>query len=165
MFLSKLFNHRHTQKFAPGASKSQREEQVLEIQRMMKSAGIEATIHVTENEIEFGFLDERQADDFRYNMVAMYGDFGPMRHTQNFNHPDEQQSYGDFAVEAAEHLGISLDMIEHEGKTILNFQTSEDALIMKRVMEISSNNPLSDAIIVGESMQNRLQNHRNRNLG
>ena len=165
MFLSKLFNHRHTHEFTPDMSPEDRERQIFEIKQMLNGTDIEATMHVTDEGIEFGFMDHGCAEAFRLNMIAMYGDFGPMTHTQEFDHPAVQQRYTMLAAQASAQLGIAVDLVERDGETAMHFQSSEDAMIMKRVMELAYDQPIDVAIAEGQQMQAQMRLLQNRNLG
>ena len=132
---------------------------------MLDEAGIESTMHVTDDGIEFGFIDQECAEAFRLNMIAMYGDFGPMTHTQEFDHPAVQQRYTALATEAAAQLGISVDIVERDGETALHFATSEDAMIMNRVMDIAYDQPLGVAIAEGHHMQAQMRMLQEQRLG
>lgn len=156
MLLSKLFDQRHFQSFDPGASKQDNDSFVRRVLHMIKQSGIEVTHRVTDEGMEFGFTDPHHADMLRLNLIALEGDFGAHTHTQYFDSTADREDWMALATEVATALGIDFEGFYFDDRLELDFERSEDALILKAAMERAWDEGALQGIAQGRGMQHRM---------
>lgn len=158
MFLSKLFDQTHFQSFAPDMTAREREDAIQRILEMIETTGIEVTHRITDEGIEFGFTDPKQADLLRLNLMAMEGDFGAHTHTEIFDNAADRDEWRALATEVSTALGIPFDGYVFDDRLEMDFERSADAIIFREAMQIAWNEGARFGIAHGRGMQHRMAN-------
>lgn len=156
MFLSKLFDQTHVQEFDPAMSQAERDQYVEDVLRMIDETGIKVTHRETDDGIEFGFTDPGHAETLRLNLIAMDGDFGAHTHTQNFQNASDRDAWMALATEVSIALNIKFDGFVFDDLVEMDFERSEDAIILKEAIEIAWRDGANLGIAHGRGTQQRM---------
>ncbi|MEM6888162.1 MAG: hypothetical protein AAF636_08490 [Pseudomonadota bacterium] len=137
-------------------TKREREQATKRILAMVEASGIETTHRVTDDGIEFGFTSLEQADALRLNVMAMEGDFGAHVHTEHFDNAEERDAARIMVTEIAAALNIPFEGQIFDDRLELEFQSSADAIILRKAMDIAVVDGSDVGIAHGRGMQRRM---------